>query len=102
MVNGSIHSELSRFFQIIQNNSVSPQSVTPAAFSKARKKVSFTAFKSLNEHLVKDFYCSDSVELWNGFRLLAVDGSVTSLPRNDALLDYLGKARSVSRGIARR
>ncbi len=97
MVNGSIHSELSRFFQIIQNNSVSSQSVTPAAFSKARKKVSFTAFKSLNEHLVKDFYCSDSVELWNGFRLLAVDGSVTSLPGNDALLDYFGKARSVSR-----
>lgn len=96
MVNGSLHSELSRFFQVLGNNSIASQSVTPAAFSKARKKFSHTAFKSLNESLLSEYYRSDSVELWNGFRLLAVDGSVTSLPMNTELLDYFGKAREFS------
>jgi len=96
MVNGSLDSELSRFFQIIQDDPMGLTGVTPAAFSKARKKFSYTAFKSLNKSLITDFYASDKVERWNGFRLLAVDGSVTSLPMNKELLDYYGKARSFS------
>jgi len=72
MVNGSIHSELSRFFQVIQNEHITSDSVTPAAFCKARKKFSYTAFKSLNTNLVETFYDSEFVKRWNGLRLLAV------------------------------
>ena len=38
MVNSSIQSELSRFFHVIQKESISTDTVTPAAFCKARKK----------------------------------------------------------------
>ena len=48
MVNGSIQSELSRFFQIVDDSPVAINSVTTAAFCKARKKLSYTAFKALN------------------------------------------------------
>ena len=94
MVNGSVHSELSRFFQVIQNKHIISESVTPAAFCKARKKFSFTAFKALNECLVKTFYKSNAVRRWNGLRLLAVDGSVTRLPNTQPLMSHFGKARS--------
>lgn len=93
MVNGSLQSELNRFFQVTHNEPIVPNSVTPAAFSKARKKFSYTAFKTLNSKLVKTFYESSFVNRWNGFRLLAVDGSVTKLPNTKELLDHFGKAR---------
>lgn len=37
MVNGSIQSELSRFFQVIDDSPVAKTSITTAAFCKARK-----------------------------------------------------------------
>lgn len=93
MVNGSVHSELSRFFQVIEHKHITSNCVTPAAFCKARKKFSFTAFKALNACLVETFYKSVFVRRWNGFRLLAVDGSVTKLPNTQELLAHFGKAR---------
>ena len=96
MVNGSIQSELSRFFQIIDDSPVAINSVTTAAFCKARKKFSYTAFKALNTDLIDTFYKSPHVRKWNGHRLLAVDGSVTSLPNTPELLEHFGKARSHS------
>ena len=72
------------------------QSVTAAAFCKARKKFSHTAFKSLNQTLIETFYDTENVDRWKGFRLLAVDGSVVKLPESQELLDHFGKARSSS------
>ena len=94
MVNGSIQSELSRFFQIVDDSPVAINSVTTAAFCKARKKFSYTAFKALNTCLIDTFYNSSHVRRWNGHRLLAVDGSITSLPNTPELLEHFGKARS--------
>lgn len=102
IVNGSIQSELNRFFQVIQKEHVTFNNVTAAAFCKARKKFSHTAFKSLNEVLVKTFYQTDYVKHWNGLRLLAVDGSVTTLPNSPELMRHFGKAREHSNRPATR
>ena len=96
MVNGSLQTELSRFFSIINDEQINPLHVSTAAFSKARKKISFTAFTTLNEQLIDTFNKSTSMKRWNGFRLLAVDGSVTRLPPSKELLDHFGKARQIS------
>jgi hypothetical protein len=96
MVNGSVQSELSRFFQVIHNKHITINSVTTAAFCKARKKFSFTAFKALNNCLTTLYYDSGEAECWNGLRLLAVDGSVTTLPGSAELYNYFGKSRSFS------
>ena len=93
MVNSSLKSELRRFFQVIDNSPLSTNTVSDAAFCKARKKVSHTAFKALNTCLVDTFYQSHSVKKWHGHRLLAVDGSVTSLHNIPVLHDYFGKAK---------
>jgi len=94
MVNGSIQTELSRFFQIIDDSPVAINSVSTAAFSKARKKFSYTAFKALNTCLSETFYQSSQIRKWNGYRLLAVDGTITSLPNAPELFEHFGKARS--------
>lgn len=95
-INGSIQNELSRFFQVLDEAPVSLVNISTAAFCKARMKFSYSAFKALNRSLTETFYQSSSVRLWNGFRLLAVDASVTQLPNSPALLAHYGKARSHS------
>ena len=92
-INGSIQNELSRFFQVIDDSPVSLINVSTAAFCKARKKLSYRAFIALNNTLTDTFYQSEQVERWHGLRLLAVDGSVTTLPKNQLLLDHFEKAR---------
>jgi len=96
MVNGSVQSELSRFFQVIQDKHIITDCVTTSAFTKARKKFSYTAFIALNSCLTRTFYESNFVQRWYGLRLLAVDEFITNLPDRKALLDYFGKARSLS------
>ena len=96
IVNGSLQSELNRFFQVVHNCPVATQSVTAAAFCKARKKFSRTAFKYFNQTLEETFYNSAKIERWKGFRLLAVDGSVVQLPESKELIEHFGKARSFS------
>jgi len=94
MVNSSIQSELDRFFEIIQKQHITLDSVTPAAFSKARKKFSYSAFKELNRCLTETFYKSSSVRRWKDFRLLAIDSPVTKFHSSEELMSYFGKARS--------
>lgn len=95
-VNGSLQTELSRFFSLIDDGKSDPLRVSTAAFSKARKKLSYTAFTSLNDDLTDAFNQSSFVKRWNGFRLLSVDGSVTRLPMSEELLNHFGKARQKS------
>jgi len=95
-VNGSIQNELNRFFQVLDDAPISLTKVSTAAFCKARKKLSHAAFKELNDTLIEAFYQSKCVTLWHGHRLLAVDGSVTKLPKDKVLLAHFGKARSQS------
>jgi hypothetical protein len=95
-INGSIQNELCRFFQVLDDSPVSLVNVSTAAFCKARKKLSYRAFKVLNNTLIDTFYQSQQVKLWQGLQLLAVDGSITTLPKNKILLEHFGKARSHS------
>lgn len=93
-LNGSIQSELSRFFNVIDDSYLSTKSVSTAAFCKARMKLSHRAFIELNDTLVSTFYDVANTEKWNGHRLLAVDGSVTQLPVSNELINYYGKTCS--------
>lgn len=55
--------------------------VTNSAFSQARQKLSHTAFIELHRtSVVETYYADDHYQTWQGFRLLAVDGSKIRLP----------------------
>jgi hypothetical protein len=72
------------------------QSVTKQAFSKARKKLSPKAFIELNRKLVEEFYSDNTYLLWEGFRVLAVDGSDLQLPQKENLKTIFGTAKNQS------
>ena len=55
---------------------------TNSAFTQYRNKINPEVFKYLSNNLIQEFYTEndESISLWNGFRLLAVDGSILNLP----------------------
>ena len=91
IVNSSTQSELSRFFQTLEHFGKTVNTVTTAAFSKARLKFSHCAFLALNTVVTDLFYRSAFVKRWHGKRLLAVDGSTANLPNSVELQNHFGK-----------
>jgi len=71
---------------------------TKSAFVQYRKKIKPEVFKSLSSSLIEEFYTEndESIKLWNGFRLLAVDGSRLVLPDTNELENIYGKTKNQS------
>lgn len=65
---------------------------TKSAFVQYRQKVKPEVFKHLSSSLIHEFYTDndDSIKLWRGFRLLAVDGSRLTLPNTKVLEVHFG------------
>lgn len=69
-------------------------SITKQAFSKARKKLLPRAFVLLNRKLLEEYYTDNVYSTWNGFRLIAIDGSDLQLPQKEALKTAFGCAKN--------
>jgi hypothetical protein len=54
--------------------------VTNSAYTQARAKLNYTAFIEMREKTVELFYEDGEYNRYKGFRLLAIDGSITILP----------------------
>ena len=85
----SLSVELENFLDYLQ----SPKSYSKQAFSKARKKLDFTAFAAINEEFAKYYYQEGPlVGLWNReYLLVACDGSLLQLPESKGLADDFGR-----------
>lgn len=68
--------------------------VTKQAFSKARKKISAKTFILLNSKLLEEFYTDNIFQTWNGYRLLAIDGSDKQLPQTEGFKSIFGAAKN--------
>jgi len=79
-------------------NSSKLSSFTQSAFIQSRNKIKPEVFKHLSSTLVTEFYSDNdlSVKLWNGFRLLAVDGSRINLPNTKELENIYGRTNNQS------
>ena len=68
------------------------KSFTKSAFVQYRKKLKPDIFRDLAMAIVNEFYTDNElgVKLWNGFRLLAVDGSRLTLPNTEKLKQIYG------------
>ena len=79
------------FFKTIARQDVPESIVTDNAFFQARKKLKHGAFVELNQRTNENFYKTNSIERWHGFRLLATDGSTAKVPRTSGCRDYFGE-----------
>ena len=69
---------------------------TKSAFVQCRKKIKPEVFKRLNTILVDEFYTDNDlvIKLWNGYRVLAVDGSSVNLPFTKELEQIYGLTKN--------
>ncbi|MBU0991792.1 MAG: IS4 family transposase [Proteobacteria bacterium] len=90
LIKGSYQDELDHFYKAIFSFDVARRIVTKAALAKARMKLKYEAFLDLNSHLIEYFYQNFRPQRWNGFTLLAIDGTTVQLPRIEAITKYFG------------
>lgn len=87
----AVQRELDDFINLMSEPGSSLYKVSKAAFTKARKKLKYTAFVELNDIIVQTFYKStEDLKYWRGFRLLAGDGSTVEVPNSDELVNKFG------------
>ncbi len=66
------------------------QTVSGAAFSKARKKILHTAFIELNHQAIVETTYADEYKTYKGLRILAIDGSKIQLPDTPEIKEAFG------------
>lgn len=99
MVKKSLQVELNSFFETVLNKDAS---VTKQAYSEARQKIEPKAFIELNDKVNEIVYSGDyEYELWNGYRLSAIDGSVIELPNTELLKKEFGYIENQNNKVAR-
>ena len=82
--------EIALFTEAIQSESGSIPEVSKASFCQARKKLKPTVFTELSKVTCQTFYQSNEVQLWNGYRLIGVDGSTAELPNSKEIQEKFG------------
>ena len=96
----SLSVEIQNFIGFIKQNIPEKEvkDFTKSAFTQYRNKIKPEVFKYLSDNLIQEFYTDndESINLWNGFRLLAVDGSIVTLPDKKALEVIYGRTYNKS------
>lgn len=90
-IQSSLQRELDRFFKNYNGKKVSERFVSQSAFSQARLKIKPEAFKELSDESINYFYSNYPFKTWNGFRLIAIDGSEVLLPKNEETINAYGE-----------
>lgn len=94
----SLSIEIENFVNQLRNgcNVTGSKSFTKSAFVQYRKKIKPQVFTRLSTLLVSEFYTDNEIaeKRWNGFRILAVDGSSITLPFTTELKNIYGEARN--------
>jgi Transposase DDE domain len=97
----SLQKELNSFFAKLSNRDYNILDVT-----QARAKLKHGVFIELSDLTVKEFYENENYRKWRGFRLLAIDGSMSNLPvhpsiKTDFGSSFTGCKQSVETSMAR-
>lgn len=91
----NIQLELNSYFA---QNHLYPEgvSITSSAFVQTRKKMKQEMFYDLNQGIVEEFYTDndETVQLYKGHRLLAIDGSTIQLPVNANTIKAYGSFKN--------
>ncbi|WP_312939714.1 IS4 family transposase [Oscillibacter sp.] len=90
MLNESTQVALNRFFKNIGEKETY---MSQQAFSKARSHFDHTPFEKMYRRIVQIQYGGEyETDLWNGWRVLAIDGTAIALPNTQELRDCFGVA----------
>ena len=100
----SLGVEIDNFIRFMTNklSHVKAHNFTTSAFVQNRKKIKPEVFKYLSDIIVENYYQleEDNLNLFYGFRLLAVDGSILTLPNHKDLIKEFGVKTNQSNVIS--
>lgn len=88
MVKSSTQTCLDRFFEMVGQGDVH---MSQQAFSEARQKIRWEAFRELFLTIVDRIYVG-YYRTWHGYRVAAIDGSKTQIPDDQTLREFFGTA----------
>jgi hypothetical protein len=86
--------ELALFADNANLDGLALREVSKEAFFIARKKLKAEVFKALGNEVIDEFYKSDAVQRWHGYRILSVDGTRVVLPDEEPLKAIFGSVQS--------
>lgn len=66
--------------------------ISKQGYLQQRKKLNYEVFAYLNEEYLKDFYTSGEAKLWNGYVVLAIDGSKAEVPNSNENYEKFGQS----------
>lgn len=89
-LSSSYQRELNVFSKELMSGDFNIRKVTASALSQARSKLNPWAFIRLNDIAADSFYQDADYLKWNGFRLLAVDGTTVGLPYSKSVVEEFG------------
>ena len=98
ILNSSLQHELDEFFKILNSKELPEQEITKSGFCLARKKLNYTVFVELIRECVDYFYEHSDYLRWNDFRLIAIDGTRITIPKNPETIAYFGEQKSSENG----
>jgi hypothetical protein len=84
--NRSMQSELNTFLDAKDSNSI--QSIDASTLFKARLKLAPSVFVEINHHCIDFFREHGNFKRWNGFELVAVDGTTLRMPDTGDLHEF--------------
>ena len=90
-LNERTQSSVDKFFSEVYDVPSEIRQVTASAFSQCRDKIMYTAFECIFKNVVKYFYSGFSFKKYHGLRLVAIDGSVFTLPKTKETIKEFGE-----------
>ncbi|WP_261344000.1 IS4 family transposase [Candidatus Uabimicrobium amorphum] len=101
MIRKSIKSIQNRLNEFVKDLLTNFTTVTSGAYTKARKKLNYTAFIELNKQaVVETLYEDEDYRKYKGFRLCAIDGSKVRLPNEKEIEEHFGTIRYKNKNIS--
>lgn len=87
----SVQVELDRFYKSLSQGSADFETISKSAFTQSRKKLLPSAFIELTQEQLSYFQNNaPHQKTWNGYRLIAIDGSILNLPNGNELKEHFG------------
>ena len=83
----SLQAEINHYLDMLKRKD---ETYSKQAFSKGRQRIKPEAFKELSEIVIQDVYSTVPTKTFDGYHILAIDGSRYNLPTNAELNEIFG------------
>lgn len=92
-VKSALQRDLDRFHREVSGCDFNIREVSKSAFSQARSKIDPGAFQELGRVAMDSFYKDAPYLVFDGMRMLAIDGSRLALPRHKSVVEEFGELK---------